>query len=94
MKIRSQQELLDGKTNEIQRNQYIVINTINSTATSIIQKIYDFKEKKFFIKKIRRRTYERRKLDFREKYNYNKVHHFYYNIILIKMEEKVKAMKE
>ena len=56
MKIRSQQELLDGKTNEIQRNQYIVINTINSTATSIIQKIYDFKEKKFFIKKIRRRT--------------------------------------
>lgn len=56
-------------------NEYISIKTINSTATSIIEKIYHFKERKYYIKKKKRRTIERAKLSQREYYNYMQFHH-------------------
>lgn len=56
-------------------NEYISIKTINSTATSIIEKIYHLKERKYYIKKKKKRTIERAKLSQREYYNYMQFHH-------------------
>lgn len=60
---------------EMNHNEYISIKTINSTATSIIEKIYHLKERKYYIKKKKRRTIERVKLSQREYYNYMQFHH-------------------